>query len=89
MGNANTHERRKSGVPETGLTIEDIRAPSVSLYQPEEAAEPTEHGGPEPGTTPVTSLLTGSGSGAAAKKKTPPPSFETTGIGHLKPAAFN
>lgn len=25
MGNANTHERRKSGVPETGLTIENIR----------------------------------------------------------------
>jgi len=25
MGNANTHERRKSGGPETGLTIEDIR----------------------------------------------------------------
>jgi len=25
MGNANTHERRKSGVPENGLTIENIR----------------------------------------------------------------
>jgi len=25
MGNANTHERRKSGVPETGLMIENIR----------------------------------------------------------------
>ena len=25
MGNANTHERRKSGGPETGLTIENIR----------------------------------------------------------------
>lgn len=25
MGNANAHERRKSGVPETGLTIENIR----------------------------------------------------------------
>ena len=25
MGNANTHEKRKSGVPETGLTIENIR----------------------------------------------------------------
>ena len=48
MGNANTHERRKSGVPETGLTIEDIRAPSVSLYQPEEVGgEPAEHGGME------------------------------------------
>lgn len=82
MGNANTHERRKSGVPETGLTIEDIRAPSVSLYQPEEAAEPTEHGGGG-GTEPATagpSLLSGSSSAVAAKKKTPPPSFETTGV---------
>lgn len=27
MGNANTHERRKSGLPDTGLSIEDIRSP--------------------------------------------------------------
>ena len=75
MGNANTHERRKSGVPETGLTIEDIRAPSVSLYQPEEVGgEPAEHGGME-----------GAAVVAAAKKKTPPPSVETTGGGpHLR-----
>jgi hypothetical protein len=72
MGNANTHERRKSGVPETGLTIEDIRAPSVSIYQPEEAGEPAEHGGMEGAAgTPA----------AVPKKKTPPPSFETTGTG--------
>lgn len=30
MGNANTHERRKSGVPETGLTIENIREKSLN-----------------------------------------------------------
>jgi len=33
MGNANTHERdrRKSGVPDTGLSIEDIRSPAPVL----------------------------------------------------------
>ena len=30
MGNANTHERRKSGVPENGLTIENIREKPLS-----------------------------------------------------------
>ena len=68
MGNANTHERRKSGVPETGLTIEDIRAPAV-LFQPAEAKEQS---GSE------AAVATGEGV-AAAKTKTPPPSFETTG----------
>ena len=27
MGNANTHEGRKSGLPDTGLSIKDIRSP--------------------------------------------------------------
>jgi hypothetical protein len=69
MGNANTHERRKSGVPETGLTIEDIRAPAV-LFQPAEAKEQS---GSE------AAVATGEGV-AATKTKTPPPSFETTGL---------
>ncbi len=70
MGNANTHERRKSGVPETGLTIEDIRAPAT-LFQPDQAREPLEHVAPD--------ATAGDTAAAAAKKKTPPPSFETTG----------
>lgn len=35
MGNANTHERRKSGVPETGLTIENIREKPFSDEGPQ------------------------------------------------------
>ena len=84
MGNANTHERRKSGVPETGLTIEDIRAPAV-LFQPPEVAvgEPREQqSGPAADAAAV--AVAPAAAAAAAKKKTPPPSFETTGALNLQ-----
>ena len=62
MGNANTHERRKSGGPETGLTIENIREkPRV-----EEAALVTTSVGKDTKTEVSTK-----------PEKTPPPSFET------------
>ena len=55
MGNANTHERRKSGVPETGLTIENIREkPRV-----EEAALVTTKPGVQSEKTPPPSFETG------------------------------
>ena len=54
MGNANTHERRKSGVPETGLTIENIREkPRV-----EEAALVTTKPGAQSEKTPPPSFET-------------------------------
>ncbi|XP_023319513.1 5'-AMP-activated protein kinase subunit beta-2 [Eurytemora carolleeae] len=57
MGNANTHERRKSGLPDTGLSIEDIRSPPALTI------------GEKPKKIEAEST---------ARKKTPPPSFETT-----------
>lgn len=42
MGNAHTHDRRKSGAPETGLTIEGIREKPLEIQQTKEkkASEP-------------------------------------------------
>ena len=58
MGNASTHERdrRKSGVPDTGLSIEDIRSPA-----------------------PVLSIGGQDAVDGSPSKKTPPPSFQTSG----------
>ena len=65
MGNANTHERRKSGVPETGLTIENIREkPRI-----EEAA------------TVTTAAEAGIADKKLSEKTPPPPSFETAAGG--------
>ena len=33
MGNAHTHDRRKSGAPETGLTIEGIREKPLPQHE--------------------------------------------------------
>ena len=33
MGNAHTHDRRKSGAPETGLTIEGIREKPLNQHE--------------------------------------------------------
>jgi len=62
MGNANTHERRKSGVPDAGPYIEDIRSQPDSEGEERQRKGSYERDTESPGN----------------KSKTPPPSFQTS-----------
>ena len=62
MGNANTHERRKSGVPETGLTIENIREkPRVEEAEAALSADQVRTGPAKQEKTPPPSFETAAG----------------------------
>ena len=72
MGNAHTHDRRKSGAPETGLTIEGIR--EKPLHQHERKQGRVEK---KVGNQPLSTLPPRQGSSYLFPLQASPPSFRT------------
>ena len=72
MGNAHTHDRRKSGAPETGLTIEGIR--EKPLHQHERKQGRVEK---KVGNQPSSTLPPRQGSSYLLPLQASPPSFRT------------